>query len=80
MKAKLGKRTVTINASEKPFGVEEGHYSDIVFFTELSMNETPRTSKVAMVKLQELDAALESSGQKRSSKATSPPPMIVKVR
>ncbi|GMP49449.1 hypothetical protein CsSME_00016420 [Camellia sinensis var. sinensis] len=28
VKAKLGKRTVTINVFEKPFGVEEAHYSD----------------------------------------------------
>ncbi|XP_028080309.1 uncharacterized protein LOC114281924 [Camellia sinensis] len=51
MKAKLRKHTVTINASEKPFGVEEAHYSDAVLFTELSTDEIPRTGKVARVKL-----------------------------
>ncbi|XP_028061728.1 uncharacterized protein LOC114265167 [Camellia sinensis] len=51
VKAKLEKCTVTINAFEKPFRVEEAHYSDAVFFTELSMDETPRTGKIARVKL-----------------------------
>ncbi|GMP47244.1 hypothetical protein CsSME_00015096 [Camellia sinensis var. sinensis] len=75
-----------INASEQPFGVEEAHYSDAVFFTELSKVETPRSGKVAGVKLPKWEgiwdagAAPESSGQKRSSKSTSPPPKIVKVR
>ncbi|GMP49504.1 hypothetical protein CsSME_00016454 [Camellia sinensis var. sinensis] len=86
VKAKLGRRTVTINASEKPFWVEEAHYSDVVFFTELSTDDAPRTGKIAGVKLskwediQDAEAAPESSGQKRSSKSTSPPPKIVKVR
>ncbi|CAL5379960.1 unnamed protein product [Camellia sinensis] len=62
-----------INASEQPFGVEEEHYSDAVFFTELSTGETPRTGKIAGVKLpkwesiREVGAAPESSGQKRSA-------------
>ena len=51
MKAKLGKYVVTINASKKPFGVEEAHYLDAVFFTELSTDETPRTGKIVGVKL-----------------------------
>ncbi|CAL5379952.1 unnamed protein product [Camellia sinensis] len=62
-----------INASEQPFGVEEEHYSDAVFFTELSTGETPRAGKIAGVKLpkwesiREVGAAPESSGQKRSA-------------
>ncbi|XP_028117463.1 uncharacterized protein K02A2.6-like [Camellia sinensis] len=82
--AKLGKRIVTINVSEKPFRVEEAHYSNAVFFTELSTDETPRTGKIAGVKLpkwediQGVKATLESSEQKRSNKSTSPPPKIVK--
>ena len=51
VKAKLVMKIVTINASEKPFGVEEARYSDGVFFTELSTDETPRTGKVIGVKL-----------------------------
>ncbi|XP_028121464.1 uncharacterized protein LOC114318721 [Camellia sinensis] len=84
VKAKLGKRTVTINASEKPFEVEKAYYSDVVFFTELSTDETPRTGKIAGVKLpkwegiRDAKTALESSGQKKSSKSTSPLPKIVK--
>ena len=75
-----------INASEQPFGGEEAHYSNAVFFTELLTGETPRTGKVLEVKLpkwegiRDAEAAPESSGLKRSSKSTSPPPKIVKVR
>ncbi|XP_028116476.1 uncharacterized protein LOC114314220 [Camellia sinensis] len=84
-KGKVRKVTVAINVFEKPFGVQEAHYSDVVFFTELSANETPRTGKVVGVKLpkweniQDAEAASESSGQKRSSKSTSPLPKIVKA-
>ncbi|KAF5934594.1 hypothetical protein HYC85_030765 [Camellia sinensis] len=82
----MGKRTVTINASEKPFRVEEAHYSDAVFFTELSTNETPRTGKVVGVKLpkwediRDAEAAPEISGHQMSNKSISPPPKIVKMR
>ncbi|XP_028104160.1 uncharacterized protein LOC114303224 [Camellia sinensis] len=51
VKAKLEKRTVTINESEKPFKVEEVHYSDAVFFIDLSMDKISRTGKVVGVKL-----------------------------
>ncbi|XP_028127091.1 uncharacterized protein LOC114323631 [Camellia sinensis] len=51
MKVKLEKHTVTINASEKPFGVEKAYYSDAVFFIELSTDETLRTGEIVGVKL-----------------------------
>ena len=80
---KLEKKTVTINVSEKQFEVEEAHYFDVVFFTELSTDETPRTGKVARVKLpkwediRDTEAAPASSRQPRSSKSTNRSPKIV---
>ncbi|GFS28708.1 hypothetical protein Acr_00g0003440 [Actinidia rufa] len=51
MKAKWGGKTITVDASERPFEVAEAHLDDAVFFTELSTEETAITAKPRGIKI-----------------------------
>ena len=88
VKAKWGKKTVTIQATERPFEIHEAHYSDAIYFTELAVEEVPTTSKPRGVKIPRWEdikddkEPMAESSKRAMSRPESPPipRKVMKVR
>ena len=88
VKAKWGKKTVTIQATERPFEIHEAHYSDAIYFTELAVEEVPPTSKPRGVKIPRWEdikddkEPMAESSKRAMSRPESPhiPWKVMKVR
>ncbi|CAL5386670.1 unnamed protein product [Camellia sinensis] len=88
VKAKWRKKTVTIQATERPFEIHEAHYSDAIYFTELAVEEVPTTSKPRGVKIPRWedikdDKELMAESSKRAMSRPESPPIprkVMKVR
>ena len=88
VKAKWGKKTVTIQATERPFEIHEAHYSDAIYFTELAVEEVPTTSKPRGVKIPRWEdikddkEPMTESSKRAMSRPESPPipRKVMKVR